>query len=118
VLMLANQPGVVPATVRVLLAARGDEPIAVCRYDDGRGYPIAVGREAFGQLRALRGEDAVVQLLDGVEEVPVAGRIPLSIDTWADYETALATSGHTPVPELWSREGAGSTGGWRRGFTT
>ena len=51
VLMLGDQPGVVPATVRVLLAARGDAPIAVCRYDDGRGHPFAFGREVFGDLR-------------------------------------------------------------------
>ena len=47
VLMLGDQPGVMPAIVRVLLAARGDAPIAVCRYDDGRGHPFAFGRTTF-----------------------------------------------------------------------
>src|SRR4051794_24325697 len=64
VLMLGDQPGVVPATVRVLLAARGDAPIAVCSYDDGRGHPFAFGRELFGDLRALHGDKAVWRLLD------------------------------------------------------
>ena len=41
VLMLGDQPGVTPQTVRALLEARGDAPLAVCRYDDGRGHPIA-----------------------------------------------------------------------------
>src|SRR3954447_9972652 len=41
VLMLGDQPGVTAATVRALLAGRGDAPLAVCRYDDGRGHPIA-----------------------------------------------------------------------------
>jgi molybdenum cofactor cytidylyltransferase len=96
VLMLGDQPGVVPATVRVLLAARGDAPIAVCSYDDGRGHPFAFGRELFGDLRALHGDKAVWRLLDehaaAVAEVPVAGRVPLDVDTWADYEAVLAAA--------------------------
>jgi molybdenum cofactor cytidylyltransferase len=99
VLMLGDQPGVVPATVRVLLAARGDAPLAVCRYDDGRGHPFAFGHEAFGDLRALHGDKAVWRLLeeraDAVAEVPVAGRIPLDVDTWADYEAVVAASGRS-----------------------
>jgi molybdenum cofactor cytidylyltransferase len=96
VLMLGDQPGVVPATVRVLLAARGDAPVAVCSYDDGRGHPFAFGRELFGDLQALHGDKAVWRLLDehagGVAEVPVAGRVPLDVDTWADYEAVLAAA--------------------------
>ena len=95
VLMLGDQPGVVPATVRVLLAVRGDAPIAVCRYEDGRGHPFAFGREVFSDLRSLHGDKAVWRMLDerpGVEEVPVAGRVPLDVDTWADYEAVVAAA--------------------------
>ena len=99
VLMLGDQPGVLPGTVRVLLAARGDAPIAVCRYDDGRGHPFAFGQEMFGDLRVLHGDKAVWRMLDErageVEEVPVAGRIPLDVDTWADYEAVVAASGRS-----------------------
>ena len=99
VLMLGDQPGVVPATVRVLLAARGDAPIAVCRYEDGRGHPFAFGRETFEHLRSLHGDKAVWRLLDQrsdeVQEVPVAGRVPLDVDTWADYEAVVAASGRS-----------------------
>jgi molybdenum cofactor cytidylyltransferase len=99
VLMLGDQPGVVPATVRVLLAARGEAPLAVCRYDDGRGHPFAFGHEVFGDLRSLHGDKAVWRLLDerseDVEEVPVAGRTPLDVDTWADYEAVVAASGRS-----------------------
>ncbi len=94
VLLLGDQPGVVPATVRVLLAARGDAPLAVCRYDDGRGHPFAFGPEVFEDLRYLHGDKAVWRLLDeradDVQEVPVPGRIPLDVDTWADYEAVLS----------------------------
>jgi molybdenum cofactor cytidylyltransferase len=97
VLMLGDQPGVVPATVRVLLAARGDAPIAVCRYEDGRGHPFAFGREVFADLHTLHGDKAVWRMLDeradDVAEVPVAGCVPLDVDTWADYEAVVAAAG-------------------------
>jgi molybdenum cofactor cytidylyltransferase len=97
VLMLGDQPGVVPATVRVLLAARGDAPIAICRYEDGRGHPFAFGCEVFDDLRSLHGDKAVWRMLDeradDVAEVPVAGRVPLDVDTWADYEAVVAAAG-------------------------
>jgi molybdenum cofactor cytidylyltransferase len=97
VLMLGDQPGVTPASVRVLLAAGGEAPIAVCRYEDGRGHPFAFGPEVFGDLRALHGDKAVWRMLDeradDVVDIPVAGRIPLDVDTWADYEAVVAASG-------------------------
>ena len=99
VLILGDQPGVVPATVRVLLAARGDAPIAVCLYEDGRGHPFAFDRPAFDELGSLHGDKAVWRMLDerggDVEEVPVAGRVPLDVDTWADYEAVVAASGRS-----------------------
>jgi molybdenum cofactor cytidylyltransferase len=97
VVMLGDQPGVTTAVVRVLLTARGDAPIAVCRYDDGRGHPFAFDRSRFPELRALHGDKAVWRMLDervgDVEEVPAAGPVPLDVDTWADYEAVVAASG-------------------------
>jgi molybdenum cofactor cytidylyltransferase len=95
VLMLGDQPGVTPASVRALLAGRGDAPLAVCRYDDGRGHPFAFSRSTFGELADLHGDKGVWKLLDRradeVVEVPVAGPIPPDVDTWADYQTVLAS---------------------------
>jgi molybdenum cofactor cytidylyltransferase len=97
VLMLGDQPGVLPATVRVLLAARGDAPIAVCRYEDGRGHPFAFDETVFEDLRGLHGDKAVWWMLDErsgeVEEVPVWGHVPIDVDTWEDYEAVVAASG-------------------------
>ena len=97
VLMLGDQPGVGPDTVRRLLAGRGDAPLAVCRYDDGRGHPFAFGRAVFDDLRALHGDKAVWRMLeqrpDDVAEVPVAGPVPLDVDTWEDYEAVVAAAG-------------------------
>jgi molybdenum cofactor cytidylyltransferase len=97
VLMLGDQPGVTPATVRTLLGERGDAPLAVCRYDDGRGHPFAFGGDVFGELAGLHGDKAVWKLLDrrpgDVAEVRVSGPVPIDVDTLADYEAVLAAAG-------------------------
>jgi len=94
VLMLGDQPGVTTGTVAALLAGRGDAPLAVCRYDDGRGHPIAFARSVFGALAELHGDKGVWRLLDqragDVAEVPVVGPIPLDVDTQEDYRAVLA----------------------------
>ena len=94
VLLLGDQPGVTAATVTALLEGRGSAPLAICRYDDGRGHPIAFTRSAFADLADLPGDKGVWRLLDqragDVTEVPVAGQIPLDVDTPEDYQAVLA----------------------------
>jgi molybdenum cofactor cytidylyltransferase len=90
VLLLGDQPGVTPSTVSALLDGRGDAPLALCRYDDGRGHPFAFARSLFPELGALHGDKGVWRLQDryaeALAEVRVPGAIPLDVDTWADYE--------------------------------
>lgn len=97
VLLLGDQPGVTPATVRALLAGRRGAPLAVCRYDDGRGHPLAFGRAVFGDLAALHGDKGVWRLLDrrarDVVEVPIPGPVPRDVDTAQDYDAILAEAG-------------------------
>jgi molybdenum cofactor cytidylyltransferase len=94
VLLLGDQPEVRPAAVAALLAGRGSKPLAVCRYDDGRGHPFAFGRAVFGDLAGLHGDKAVWKLLDrrpgDVAEVPVPGPVPRDVDTWDDYRAVVA----------------------------
>jgi molybdenum cofactor cytidylyltransferase len=92
VLMLGDQPGVTAETVRTLLAGRGESSLAICRYDDGLGHPIAFSRSRFGDLGNLHGDKGVWKLVDRgpVAEVRVPGSIPLDVDTEADYEAVLA----------------------------
>jgi molybdenum cofactor cytidylyltransferase len=101
VLMLGDQPGVTRDTVRALLEARGDAPLAVCRYDDGRGHPIAFDRSVFPQLADLHGDKGVWRLLDErageVVDVPITGDVPLDVDTPEDYQAVLAAAGYTEV---------------------
>jgi molybdenum cofactor cytidylyltransferase len=95
VLLLGDQPGVTPETVRALLAGRGDAPLAVCRYDNGRGHPFAFSRAVFGELADLHGDKGVWRLLDqagdAVAEVGVPGPVPLDVDTPDDYAAVLAS---------------------------
>jgi len=90
VLMLGDQPGVGPTAVRTLLARHGEAPIAVSRYEDGRGHPFAFRRSVFGELGDLHGDKAVWKLIerrpDDVVEVRVPGHVPKDVDTWTDYE--------------------------------
>ena len=93
VLMLGDQPGVGPTTVRTLLARRHGSPIAVCRYDDGIGHPFAFTRSVFGELSDLQGDKAVWKLIerrrDDVVEVRQGGSVPPDVDTWEDYEALV-----------------------------
>jgi molybdenum cofactor cytidylyltransferase len=95
-LMLGDQPGVTRDTVAALLAGRGDAPLAVCRYDDGRGHPIAFTRSVFADLADLHGDKGVWRLLDqragDVAEVRVEGDVPLDVDTPEDYRAVLAAA--------------------------
>ncbi len=94
VLMLGDQPGVSPQSVQALIAGRGGADLAACMYDDGRGHPLAFARATFGELAALHGDRGVWKLLDragdAVADVRVPGPIPADVDTWEDYQAALA----------------------------
>jgi molybdenum cofactor cytidylyltransferase len=96
VLMLGDQPGVTCETVRALLGGRGQAPVAVCAYSDGRGHPFAFDRSFFGELSRLHGDKAVWKLLEqragDVVEVPVEGPVPRDVDTWQDYDAVLAAA--------------------------
>jgi molybdenum cofactor cytidylyltransferase len=100
VLMLGDQPGVGPTTVRTLRMRQGRAAIAVCLYEDGRGHPFAFRRELFGELAELHGDKAVWKLLErhaaDVVEVRVPGRVPPDVDTWEDYEALVGVRAPAP----------------------
>ena len=97
VLMLGDQPGVSAPTVATLVASRRGAPLAVCAYTDGRGHPLAFGRQMFSELARLHGDKAVWKLMDRlgdrVVEVPIDTPIPRDVDTWEDYEAVRAGVG-------------------------
>ena len=92
VLLLGDQPGVAAGTVSALVAGAGAHAVGVCAYDDGLGHPLWFHRRMFGVLAGLHGDKAVWKLVDAGEDVvrvPVSGRIPRDVDTWADYQALL-----------------------------
>jgi molybdenum cofactor cytidylyltransferase len=92
VLMLGDQPGLDPATVRRMIA-NGSAGIMVCRYADGIGHPFWFGRNMFDELAQLHGDKGVWKLIESgghpVRELAVAGAVPLDVDTWEDYRRLL-----------------------------
>lgn len=101
VLLLGDQPGVRAGSVHALLRAlsgrqsrAGGAGIAVCRYDDGVGHPMAFTRRLLPELAGLHGDKAVWKLLEqraaDVVEVAIPGSIPLDVDTEDDYRRVLA----------------------------
>ena len=112
VLMLGDQPGVTAATVAALLAGRRGAPLAVCRYEDGRGHPIAFARSTFPALADLHGDKGVWRLLDqragDVREVAIAGAIPLDVDTEEDYATVLTGAPPSTVVSAAKPPGGGT----------
>lgn len=99
VLLLGDQPKVRPDDVAALVAAAGGDPLGVCRYEDGRGHPLWLGRAVFDDLRELQGDKAVWKVLEGgrhpVTDVPVAGTIPIDVDTTEDHQLLVASEGAT-----------------------
>jgi molybdenum cofactor cytidylyltransferase len=93
VLMLGDQPGVRPESVRALLDGRGTAELSVCRYDDGVGHPFAFAGSALAALSTLHGDKAVWKLLEqraaDVVEVAIPGPVPVDVDTEADYQLVL-----------------------------
>lgn len=95
VLLLGDQPRIRPVDVATLLDRAGDGPLGVCRYDDGRGHPLWLGRAVFDDLRQLHGDKAVWKLLESgrypVTDVPARGTVPLDVDTVEDHRQLVAT---------------------------
>jgi molybdenum cofactor cytidylyltransferase len=92
VLLLGDQPGVSPDSVRRV--AEVPTPIGICSYSDGLGHPFLFRRPLFDSLASLHGDKAVWKLLHSghypVTSVPVDGPVPIDVDTWADYERLLS----------------------------
>ena len=102
VVLLGDQPGVTSATVWSLVAdaAGPATPIGVIRYEDGYGHPCWFGRELFGELRQLRSDGDLWDLIEGgrhpLTQVDAIGNVPPRASDWDDYRRMV--SGYSPAP--------------------
>ena len=91
--MLGDQPGVTAETVAALLAGRGGAPLALCAYDDGRAIRSpshAACSASWPTCTATRASgDCSTGAPTRSREVPVAGPLPLDVDTPEDYRAVL-----------------------------
>lgn len=96
VVLLGDQPGVTSATVWSLVAevAGPATPIGVSRYDNGRAHPCWFGRELFGELRGLRNDAELWEVIElgqyPVTQVDAIGNVPPRVGTWDDYRRLVA----------------------------
>ena len=95
-LLLGDQPGVTPETVRELVTGAAGHAVGVCAYDDAPGHPLWFDRSMFATLSGLHGDKAVWKIVEAGEDVvhvPVPGPVPRDVDTWADYQALLGADG-------------------------
>ena len=58
VVLLADQPAILPEAIDRVIAARRTTgaPVVMARYGEERGHPVLFGRECFAELAALEGD--------------------------------------------------------------
>lgn len=90
---LGDQPGIVPATVRALLAALRPPHLAAAPVYQGgiRGHPVLFSKVLFAELGALQGDQGARAVLLGHPWVAVSvdAPAPADIDTPEDYARLL-----------------------------
>lgn len=91
-IMLGDQPGVLPEVVAELMAVarKRGHPAIVPKYRYVRGNPVIIKRSLWGRVMALSGDEGARQLLQAhpewVDEVWVDSLPPRDVDTVADVE--------------------------------
>jgi molybdenum cofactor cytidylyltransferase len=90
---LGDQPFLAPEVVPALLAAleRTGKAIVAPRYRDGRGNPVLFGREVFGELLEIAGDEGARSVVardpSRVALVDFDFPMPQDLDTPEDYQS-------------------------------
>lgn len=92
--LLGDEPGIRPDAIRrVCRAWRPGGPAVRARYRDRPGHPVVFGREWFGALSGLAGDEGAARLFRDrpgcVREIVLDEEAPVDVDTRPDYERAL-----------------------------
>lgn len=101
VMLLGDMPEVTPAVIDAVAGDwRAHRPWgSVTSYRGEPGHPFVFSAAAYPTLRGLHGDKAVWKLVDGrpdgtgpdeLRRVPLDVELPADVDTWEDYERAIA----------------------------
>ena len=99
VILLADEPGISPAVIRVVIDAWRDTGSAAVRaaYLDRPGHPVVVDRSLFPLLLRCEGDRGLAAALrrEGLplHTVTIEGPAPVDIDTCEDFERAVRDRG-------------------------
>lgn len=89
VILLGDQPTVTPASIRALMAARGEEPIIATLATGRMAAPVLVERSHFSMVEELAGDMGLREILHAHPELVRAVEVsahPPDIDTPADLD--------------------------------
>lgn len=90
VVLLGDQPGLQPTTVRTVVEGwrSGTAPVARAVYRGTPGHPVVIGRAAFAAFENASGDDGGRAVLAdlGAEEIELRTAAPSDLDTWEHYE--------------------------------
>ena len=96
VVMLGDQPGVSPASLRgvVEVYRRGGGPVVQATYGGRRGHPVLFDRSVWAEVAGQEGDlgarEALERHSEWVREAEVGGEPPADLDTWEDYQRLKA----------------------------
>ena len=96
--LAVDQPGLAAVIDRLLGACRGPASIVVPTFRGRRGAPVTFGRQWFGHLERLRGDQGARPLLDSlaehIQELELDSAMPLEdVDTEADARSWTREAG-------------------------
>nr|MDP9344044.1 nucleotidyltransferase family protein [Actinomycetota bacterium] len=104
VILLADQPGVSPDTIRAVLDAFRQKGARIVRASHGSrpAHPVLLSRDTWGKVAALEGDVGAREVIaahpDWVLDVDAAGVAPPDVDTPEDYERLLRHPDAKPRP--------------------
>jgi len=107
ILILGDQPGLVPETITAVIEAwrRLQTPVVRPSYGGLAGHPMLFTRPLFGHLKALHGDKGVWKLLEAnpawVGALELDRPFPGNVNTWEDYARLRADAvgaGLKPAP--------------------
>lgn len=106
--LLGDEPSISTDVIDAALAAfrSGTSRIVRAVYvaPDGTrkpGHPVIIGRDAWGEVERLRGDEGMRRVIaahpEWIVEVDIRSPAPADLDTWDEYRLATEAAGEAPL---------------------